>query len=433
MQRVPTVHFATPDQRHEILAGSRFAAQFDFASYYDQFKLAPEVRPYLGARTRDGRWLQPCTLPMGFRSSCAPAQAVTWALVHDVTNGTSVECITYIDNVIFADANKHEIQLVCERFLKRVHAVGAILNDTTIDIVEAFDFLGEHYDLDKQLRSNTAKTIRKIRIAKEYLEKCSRCRSEKIDTKLSRRELAAIVGLAIFAFRVRDFNMCTVYWPLQFYRECAAKTHWDEWSAPSSEMPRSTLLLFVRWLTELLHNKPTKLYDANAREDDALLFVDASDLKWNGIAVTQTGIQTETRAWLAPMKSSVKSEPAAIWLAICRFAKQTWRQVRIITDHKPLVFAGARGYAKAYTYNELLQKIKSTYPNLHVVIEHLPGSEHPSDEPSRGQAIQPKKLEAAVQKVMNNKSQQSQTKTNGENGERKEWMCTALNPLKNRA
>jgi len=79
MRRVPTVHFRTLGDRRRIIAKYKYSAQFDFASYYDQLAMNPEVQAYLGGFTKNGHWLQPQTLPMGFRASCAVAQAITWA------------------------------------------------------------------------------------------------------------------------------------------------------------------------------------------------------------------------------------------------------------------------------------------------------------------------------------------------------------------
>ena len=105
---VPTVRFRTPEQRRLLIAQIRdklqrkgletFAMCFDFAAYYDQLPLTEEVAKFFGVKSGGKSWTSR-TIPMGFRPSCATAQACTWAIVDfDVED---VIIITYIDNVAF--------------------------------------------------------------------------------------------------------------------------------------------------------------------------------------------------------------------------------------------------------------------------------------------------------------------------------------------
>ena len=104
-KQVPTVRFAPLEHRRRQIATSKYAATFDFASWYDQLGLDRKVGAFFAAKAGN-KWLAPTTLPMGFRPSCATAQCVTWAIVHGIESGTTCRVITYIDNVIILGQSK---------------------------------------------------------------------------------------------------------------------------------------------------------------------------------------------------------------------------------------------------------------------------------------------------------------------------------------
>ena len=97
------------------------------------------------------------------------------------------------------------------------------------------------------------------------------------------------------------------------------------------------------------------------------------------------------------MQSSVSAEPRAAWLSLCRFAQPHWRKVVIWTDHRPLVDTATRGHAKTYQYNWFLAKVQQVFgEKLVVEVRFVPGEENPADEPSRGIAVSPTKVERAL-------------------------------------
>ena len=129
------------------------------------------------------------------------------------------------------------------------------------------------------------------------------------------------------------------------------------------------------------------------------------------------------------MPSSVLAEPKAVWLALNWFVMPHWKQVLIVTDRQPLVFSGNAGYAKAFSYNDLLCSTKRCYPHLTTNYYHMEGKSHPSDEPSRGLRLDQNKLRKAQQHIINMRKSQQQNDGNGENGTN-EWEKTAYNPFR---
>jgi len=322
------------------------------------------------------------------------------------------------------------VHTVAKRFLARANEARAVLNSTKIDVVSSADILGEHYNLATQTRALTSKTRTKVSIVQKYLDEKVRQGPDQagmIDLHISRRELAAIVGVLLFGSRVVSIPLCEHYWPLRTWRELMAVTHWDEWASQLPPIPANTAKQFVSWASAVQHAKPVPI-TAEASAPGLVLFVDASATGWGVVAVRDGGTLCDGQRWSDSIGSSVVAEPLATWMAICRTVNANDKHITIFSDHLPLVYAGNKGYAKCFTYNTLLQKITATFPEKIFRFEHIAGVNNPSDEPSRGRKIDEKKLQEALRHLNSNVLQVKNDK-NGEDGP--EWEATALNPLKN--
>ena len=298
---VPTVRFRSKEEQHRILSKARWAALYDFAAYYDQIQMEQSVRRFHGTQWK-GKWLQPTVLPMGFRPACAIAQALTWAIVEDLTVGTSCSIISYIDNVAIVGGSKDEVKLVAERFVQRCHEVGAVLNDETINIQDEFEFLGTRYNLANKSRCCTGKTRTKLEVVREYLAERLHG-SDNTDPKkpiqlnFSKREMAAVIGLALYGSQVLGYELCNVYWVMRYWSETSAVTHWDKWEEQTPDMRRDTLCTLISWITNLAKNTPVAIASKILGPIDAILFVDASERGYGVVAVTGSGAQWHSGQW----------------------------------------------------------------------------------------------------------------------------------------
>jgi hypothetical protein len=82
--------------------------------------------------------------------------------------------------------------------------------------------------------------------------------------------------------------------------------------------------------------------------------------------------------------SSVVSEPLAAYRAACVAVGGGVRHVLLVSDHEPLVHAGARGYASARTYNTLLVALERDFPGVRFSFAFVPGARNRADPWSRG-------------------------------------------------
>jgi hypothetical protein len=353
----------------------RYSIQFDAASFYDQFLFSKDVRRLFCVKTPRGI-LAYRTLPMGFRISCAIAQLTIEALL-SFHMPSSVSSFGYIDNVLLTGDNLDELLRAASEFRARCQEVGVILNDPDIPLMDLvsqeFDFLGEHYDCrswDKRCwtRSNTSKTVEKLEAAADVLRS---------DRRYTFRQLAAVYGILLYAHNVVDARPARFFNALRFYRtlEVHASGRWNALAPPLPLVVKNELM---QWLSEAAANRPQALR-TEVPSADATIFVDASEQGWGALVVTPDGSHTIGGPWSDAdwatwnLSSSVAAEPLALRRAVMSVATTTTRHLLIYSDHQPLAWAFATGYAKAFSYNEAVRQLRDMFPQLRVTARYIPG------------------------------------------------------------
>lgn len=314
---------------------------------------------------------------MGFRPAVEVAQAITLMLV-DFKLPEGVRSSSYIDNVRFVGPSKKSVEEAGRTFTDRCQQVGAIIGSSS-KATQTDDFLGERYDYKKATRKITTKTIDKLKYARELILKSA---------PLSFRQLAAIFGLVFYASSVLDLKLSPFYSSLSFYRaQMSQVTTWEDQSLP---MPPKERQQTINWIASLLNNKPVPTVKESPSEPELTLYVDASEYGWGCVSIGKSSTRTYAGTWSKEdrdynkVESSVTSEPLGAYRAIRCTVSTSMKAVRVYTDHTGLVYAGKRGYGKAYTYNHLLQKLSEEYRNTIFLFEYIKGSHNPADAYSRG-------------------------------------------------
>ena len=394
---------AKAEIRQQCLDGTK-AYLFDFASYYDQFRMRGAIPKYFGMRAKDGRFFCLQNLAMGQRQAVEAAQATTWRLL-DFPMGVNVRVATCIDNVRFVGPAE-ETEAAVRTFLARCKAVGATLNeldlrsfDPTKDDVEIFAssasvFLGEDYDY----------VVKSVRCAAKTVEKTGA--SWKRRSSWSAKNFAAHFGLLFFASNVLGVKLAKYFEALRYFRTFSkaitlGETTWSGRAPPLSDAAWKEL---GRWTDEVLANTARILTPLReAQEPDYVLITDASAKMWGALSVSvETGHVLEySGKWpdhlLEQMKSSVAAEPEGIWLAMCRFfSPNSGARVLILTDHSPAVWPAEKGYAKGFFANRLYRRLETTFPMCQISFLHIKGENNPTDGISRGLALSADDREKAV-------------------------------------
>ena len=200
-----TTAYTRRDVIRRALYNTSAGAQFDFAAWFDQIKLADEIRCFFGVRTTDRCFTLPY-IPMGFRPSCETAEAVTESIAHAPTNPDTVSVATCVDNILFL-GDPTELKQVGQTFVTRCAQVGAVLKDPTVNIVTQYDFLGETYNHVAKTRALTTKTQMK----------CAYVHAIIGQKKLTTRQIMAIVGLLLFASNTLAIHLARFHFVLRYF------------------------------------------------------------------------------------------------------------------------------------------------------------------------------------------------------------------------
>lgn len=362
--------------------------QFDLAAWFDQFGLAPELRPYF-CFLLQGKEVALHRLPMGLRHAVYVAQSALWQLLNFPRRAT---VDTTIDNVRFT-GSKSDVVADAVAFLRRCAVVGATLNVVGCPDVNATpeelrklvegqleplvgDFLGTTYLYDSSEKKNQEKTVRKLSFLRDAVA---------VAGPLSRRQVATVFGVLFYAASVVRAPLAPYYDALRYLRKVSA-TGGDEWDQLASDMSPRARDQLLAWLEFLITNKPVPILEEEV-EPRFVVITDASGEGWGAISVdTTTGsIMEFSFPWtgldVPRAESSVWAEPEAIYLAVCRISSPG-DAVLVLTDHQPAEFADEAGYAKSWSLNQLALRMQRLQ-NVRVTIRHIPGKGNPADGLSR--------------------------------------------------
>ena len=360
--------------------------QFDVASMYDHFPLAPEVRNYFGFVARDGTCQTLSVLPMGFSLACAIAQSTTWRLLDFARHS---KAISYIDNVAFmgSPAQVHHDVI---QFFTRCLSVGFVLNDVSPrdwlrlpqrqQLVQLqswhqdrFEFLGTQFSWSRAQQMNTTKTIEKLTNLANLLRSS--------DT-LTIKQLAAIVGVARYANRISGQSLLERYQLLETFRslarEMAYSPDWDKRVRLHFKQP------LMEWLQDEIRNDPRSIVMHHQRALHApFIFTDASITGWGAVYINNGVCRTAAGRWRYDRPSSVDAEPAAAVEAVQAFSPLLdERGVILVSDHLPLVLAASSAAPRCRAYNDALLQLSRRPYNIRFAF--LPGEHNPADALSRG-------------------------------------------------
>jgi hypothetical protein len=404
--------------------GRVLVVSFDYASWYDQLPIGNDCGAFFGVLHREGVAVARMA-PTGFRPVCGVADAITGAILEAAYTTSEVdrESIfgdTYIDNVYMIAPDTPQVRGALKRlaaaFLLHSYRVGAILNgwdtatlatavqdlpdaqalDALLAAVEprleemlaaeTADILGARYDLVAGARGLTETTKVKVRAARQLADDLQ---------GRTRRQLAAIFGLLLYASRVACLapQLPRFYDSLSYFRRLASLGDaggWDGIAPPFRECESQQLRL---WLDLALTAPPSSLL---ARPADLTIISDASAWGVGAVAVSATTgtAQTMSVPWSEAdririnTESSVSAEPAGVLKALCRFLPPSFGGVvDVAVDHQPLVFAAEAGMPRARVYAACLAEVAQRWPLATVRFFFVAGEDNPADPYSRGRVV----------------------------------------------
>ncbi len=385
--------FSLP-QRSEIrqlLSSHQFYTSYDASAYYDQFPLSAAVSSFF-AVVRGTRAYRQVTLPMGFKPACELAQNCSLGLL-DFPHPEGCTSRAYIDNFLFFATTLEGLQRTVALFVERCASVGVVLNASekifsthacTGASTELFDCLGERYSLLHQTRELTDATLSKLKAASALLR-------EHTTEVVSARRIAALFGILFYSAPILRTKLCRFPDALNYYRALSAMATDMGWNTAAPRMSPLASAQVSTWLLESLENKPVPLTETH-RPPALVITVDASLAGYGYIAEpVDAPCSFGAFEWTPAdhqqnaLWSSVVAEPLAVVRAVVHCLPAGVQEVLIRSDHQPLVFSAARGYARCGPYNSMLSRLAELFPAVSFTFEHVPGVLNRADPYSRGQ------------------------------------------------
>jgi hypothetical protein len=377
----------------------------DFAAYYDQFTLSPEIstRMCFGF---DNRTYCLKTLPMGQRQAVAIANAATQLLLD--FDKHSQACRSIIDNIIFVGT--HE-QVVHDAwiFIQRCKQVNATLNE--VDVQSATqeeisklvkitgDWAGIHLDFSNKTVCLMEKAITKTTNSWQNQE------------NWTWRDYAAHVGLLFWAWNILDIPVSEFFDVLRFNSMIGkAITALQPPPLPDGTYPKNpawefkaciwphVLPVLEIWTKLVLKNSPRFIRPLSSPQ--LLIECDASGIGYGYVSYNietdelfSWGMQwTEADKRIHGLKlgKSTYSEPMGMRLCIQHALSRNKKvsNIAVGTDNTVTEASYNRGFnSHSFHINRCLKLKEREFPSSKYTFTfvHVPGTEILGDAPSRGQ------------------------------------------------
>ena len=380
---------------HSIAGPRTYFIQFDFASYYDQFRLRGIIPSFFCFLGRDGNTHALHRLPMGFSLACAVAQSTTWQILNFEKRSTPFTCI---DNVAFAGTLEevhHDVNL----FLERVLAIDATLNELSKDEMrrylqssteeqrecikswhkDEFTFLGVSYSWKSKLKKVSEKTMDKLKAANSCLKV--------MDKEIAPRQLAAIIGLLRYASDTYSIALYDRFDLLAWTRRIGYYLQGDvkRWDSAPLALPDKFKKGLLDWFQQVLTHPMVRIAKDLPAALPTTIITDASGVGWGAVMVQGAHIVHRRGPWPSHKGWSAVAEPEAVWEAAKNLVSSQMTNVLILTDHLPLVYASLGPSPRSYHYNKLLLQLTTRFPQTNFYFQFIPGSQNVADKLSRGE------------------------------------------------
>lgn len=366
-------------ERRAQVRGYPYRFDVDAASYFDQFKLAKELRPHFVFKTKgaDGQpqlW-RLATLPMGARFAPGVAQMATWVLCAPIMKMPGVVVHTMIDNIRIAASSKKAFLAAMRLLRDRLQEANISLGEPIPDDDELLrrarqpaTFLGETYDGDSI--ANSPGNVDKLTQAWNLFQE----EATKNKPGLTVRNVSSIVGLTLFMAHTLGEGLCRHHGLLRTHSRLCEMGARDGWDTPIAYLAPSLVRDLGNLTRKLLQNTPQALPvlqppSTEAADYDLVMTIDACKASW-AAQIFLTGKGTSyllQQRWPKAIEFSATAEPRAIRIAT-EWAmqnsgvkpKEEGEEIRlaVITDHEAVPLAQRRwhshygGFSTAFDLNE---------------------------------------------------------------------------------
>jgi hypothetical protein len=382
MADLPVLRYPSRLERRATLR--ELFVEIDFAAFFDQFELSPEVRPHFCFRAA-GQFWQLTRLPMGARFGPGVAQYVTWLLVFGIAD-ERVQVCTCIDNIRLSSDCLERLRDAYQIVMGRAQRLNITVNDHTFPTPTPAKSLGEKISRNAQGKLEVSLTD----------AHADALRNAQPDCTWTKRRIASLAGLTLYCAAVSNARHLHLSQRSDFLRAYSAFFAVDEpWDSPSSHTA-SLLPHLARFIHDVVAQPPVGIPPVPTLPPkptlaayDTIIFVDACSTGWAAYVCRRKDTTLLQQRFVPTVRYSAHAEPLAArltlaWLhAHCPDADR----VAVVTDHEALVsgqrraLSGFGGHSTAYQLSAAYGLAYSRYGRTEFF--HIEGAANPADAPSR--------------------------------------------------
>ena len=331
----PNPRFLTIEEVQRMTLCGLYAATIDMKAFYYQFPLAQAVRKFFPILV-DGRWLQPCVLPMGFKWAVVIAQAFM-RFVAFTANIPATACDIYIDNILLVGSEK-EVNKMFDRVIIVLGKLGVTTGDVEQGTVVTHRGMSMNF---------TAKTVA---LKASFVEKL---RARMAGPNQTWGQLRSIIGMVVYALMVLDKPLASIFHVFKFWARhvfTSPRKIVTMWRTSREEMD-AAIVFSTR-------NTPLKI-KTRPRGRMTIVITDAS-LEGGRPRIAGLLVQNGRVRWFAETVRSTSTDIAVFETLAVQRATMRWahalqgRSALLLCDNTVTLSALARGMSCNYTVNSMV-------------------------------------------------------------------------------
>ena len=357
------------------------AAAFDFTAGFHQFELGEEVRPYFSILTSDDEAYEFLRGLMGFRPMAELMDVTTKILATSTVlrkEHIDVRINTHIDNVRFL-GTPDAVTRASQRFTENCAFVNATINsESQNELHRAGEYCGVVYDYEHGTTAVPSHMLDKLDAY--YQEFCD---SPTFETA------SAFFGVLFHVSAVLRAPLHAYYHVIKWYRKTMSRATTERITgAEGVRFWESARPQLEGWLRFVKANTPVTRNRTSATE--IRLFTDASSTGWGALLFPGDGTMRVVAGRWSPLDASrdiSEQEAMAVTNAVSAFME--WLRgaaFQLHVDNTSLLWAVAKGYARAWNLNKRVTELKAILDPLAATysVHYVRSAENPADGPSRG-------------------------------------------------
>ena len=361
------MQLGTVDQHAAKTHNGKFGAVLDLRLAYWQLPLDEEVALHFCFEGPDEEVYAFCVLPMGFVPAAEIQQAVTKSLCGAAIENPDV----YIDGIRVVHDDPQTIDRFIEETLERAREVGATFGDVGKP-APSYDWVGLSVNHAHGTVACTQALLDKIAVSAGTID------------EWTVKDALRAASLLRFASAILRAPLTQFYWALKFISRVSTRSDYSQvarvWPSARSS--------FSRWFEFVARNVPTVPLATPSSSPSAVLFTDATPIRWGAVLLRDSLFFVAGGAFVSPPSSINVAETLAVAFAWAWAGPAlVGADVALFIDNTSAKAAVSKGYSRVAQINlatDEFDQLLRLFPPRSLAVRRVDSAANLSDGPSRG-------------------------------------------------